>query len=60
MKRELTPWGAWLRAANTIGVEPPHFWALSLKEWRALTKREAASLNRAGFEALAARFPDMP
>lgn len=59
MARDATPWGAWIAAAMSLGVSPPLFWALSLKEWRALAASQAAaSLNRAGFEALAARFPD--
>ena len=52
-------WAAMLRAAAGLGVTPEAFWRLSLKEWRALTGREAApSLSRDGFEALAARWPD--
>ena len=52
-------WAAMLRAAAGLGVTPEAFWRLSLKEWRALTGREAApSLSRDAFEALAARWPD--
>ncbi len=56
-------WPAALRLA-ALGLHlPPHrFWALSVKEWRALTAPPAAAapLSRDAFEALAARFPDGP
>jgi uncharacterized phage protein (TIGR02216 family) len=59
MHSERTPWNAWLSAALGAGVAPAHFWRLSLKEWRALAAAPgAALLDRSGFEALAACFPD--
>ena len=54
-------WAALLRlAALGFHIPPDRFWALSLKEWRALTAPPAAAapLPRDAFEALAARFPD--
>lgn len=54
-------WAAMLRAALAMGVAPEAFWRLSLKEWRMLTApvaAEAPPLDRAGFAALAARWPD--
>ena len=53
-------WTAMLRAALAMGVAPEAFWRLSLKEWRMLTAPAAreAPMDRAGFEALAARWPD--
>ncbi|MFT3726321.1 MAG: phage tail assembly chaperone [Terricaulis sp.] len=46
-------------AALQKGVAPAAFWRLSLREWRSLTRSEAgAAIERATFEALAARFPD--
>jgi len=59
MKPE-SAWPAMLAAALSFGVPPACFWRLSLKEWRALTAPRAdAPLSRAGFEALARRFPDV-
>lgn len=54
---ERTPWGRWLAAAFAAGLTPEAFWRLSLKEWRALLGPRGA-MDRAGFEALARRFPD--
>lgn len=53
-------WAAMLRAAAAMGVAPEAFWRLSLKEWRMLTAPVAseAPMDRAGFESLAARWPD--
>ena len=54
-------WPEMLRlAAERFGIAPESFWRLSLAEWNALTAplAGAAPLGRAGFEALAARFPD--
>ena len=53
-------WPAMLRAALAMGVAPEAFWRLSLKEWRMLTAPAAgeAPMNRAAFDALAARWPD--
>ena len=54
-----TPWGPMLRTAALLGMAPPAFWRLSLKEWRALTCGEAApSLSRDAFEEMVARWPD--
>lgn len=48
-------------AARELGLPPPAFWRLSLKEWRALAEPEAGpALDRRGFEALAAAWPDRP
>ncbi len=44
--------------AQRRGIAPAAFWRLSLKEWRALAAPGESALTRAGFEALAARFPD--
>jgi uncharacterized phage protein (TIGR02216 family) len=55
----MTPWPQLLRlAAREFSIEPEAFWRLSLAEWRALTGGEAEGLSRAGFDALALRFPD--
>lgn len=44
-----------------LGLTPAAFWRVSLKEWRALTAAETApALDRPGFEALAAAWPDRP
>lgn len=55
----MSGWTSALRLAATLGVPPPAFWRLSLREWRALTQAPAAPvLGRSGLEALIARFPD--
>lgn len=53
-------WPVLLRRAALDFTVPPHrFWALSLKEWRALAGEAAAApLSRTDFEALAAAHPD--
>ena len=59
MKPEATPWPHWLRAGAALGLSPEAFWRVSVREWRALVAApEGAALDRAGFAALAARFPD--
>lgn len=61
MKPEPTPWDAWLAAAVALGVSPWALWRLSLVEWRAIAgPRVSAVLDRAAFDALAARYPDFP
>lgn len=53
------PWRTWLARAMALGLAPAAFWRLSVAEWRALAGDAAAHLlDRAGFEALAAQFPD--
>ena len=56
-----TPWPDLLRlAAARFHVPPDAFWRLSLTEWRALTMQETPpTLDRAGFDALARRYPDL-
>lgn len=53
-------WDEMLRTAVALGIPPPGFWALSLKEWRMLTARPAASepMDRNIFERLAEAWPD--
>jgi uncharacterized phage protein (TIGR02216 family) len=54
-----TPWAAWLaHALAAFAIAPATFWALSLREWRALNGAGAAPLTRGDFNALSARFPD--
>lgn len=58
-KADATPWTHWLFAASRLGVPPAAFWALSLREWRALAEpADAGALTRAAFQELATRFPD--
>ncbi|MBI1186915.1 MAG: phage tail assembly chaperone [Alphaproteobacteria bacterium] len=54
---DATPWAPWLRAALAMGLAPPVFWRISLKEWRMLTLAEPR-FARADLDALAARYPD--
>jgi uncharacterized phage protein (TIGR02216 family) len=59
MKSKPTPWRVLVATAHSIGLRPPEFWRLSLKEWRALIAPAAnQSLGRVAFDALARRFPD--
>ncbi|MFY0637072.1 phage tail assembly chaperone [Maricaulis maris] len=52
-------WAPVLRAGLALGLRPAEVWALSLLEWRALTGAAGdAALDRAGLDALRARFPD--
>jgi len=55
-----TPWGAMLRTAALLGLEPQAFWRLSLREWRMMTEAPAASapLGRSEFERMAEAWPD--
>jgi len=55
----ITPWPEMLRLAATLGLPPPAFWRLSLREWRALTAAPATpALDRRGLEALERLYPD--
>ncbi|MGB3626541.1 MAG: phage tail assembly chaperone [Henriciella sp.] len=54
----MLPWAEMMRSAVLIGIGPDQFWQLSLTEWLWLSSRGEPALNRHGFEALAARFPD--
>lgn len=55
-------WAGWLGFAVTrLGLTPDAFWALSLPEWRALTRPFMAASDLPDLKALralAARFPD--
>lgn len=55
---ERTPWALMLSAGVRLGIAPPIFWRLSLREWRALNARAETSLSRAAFDALAQAHPD--
>lgn len=55
---EQTPWPRLLTLSLGLGLTPAVFWRLSLAEWRALVAPPRDVLSRAGFEALAGRFPD--
>lgn len=49
-----------MRAAAMLGVEPPGFWRLSLREWRMLTERPAAvrPMDRREFDRMREAWPD--
>ncbi|RKQ95252.1 phage tail assembly chaperone [Maricaulis maris] len=52
-------WAAILRTGLALGLMPDALWRLSLVEWRALTAASGPPpLDRAGLDALRARFPD--
>ncbi len=57
---EATSWGAMMRTAAALGVEPEAFWRLSLAEWRMLTEAApgATPMGRSEFEGLLAAWPD--
>jgi uncharacterized phage protein (TIGR02216 family) len=44
--------------AQQVGIAPPTFWRLSVREWRALVAPAHDVLTRAAFDALKQRFPD--
>ena len=49
-------WGAMLRTAVRLGIQPEAFWRLSLKEWRMLMDDGAgAAMTRVELEALETR-----
>ncbi|MBB33996.1 MAG: hypothetical protein CME88_13215 [Hirschia sp.] len=56
MKGLRTPWMRWIRSAAQMGIAPDAFWKLSLREWRALTARQAAqqAMTRRELDALMA------
>ncbi|HVY87146.1 MAG TPA: phage tail assembly chaperone [Caulobacterales bacterium] len=59
MPHEGSLWSKWLQSALHLGIAPHAFWRLSVREWRMLSARKNEQcLDRAGFDALAARFPD--
>ncbi len=52
-------WPSLMRLALAMGIAPEGFWRLSWREWQMLTAMPAqASLSRADFDVLMARFPD--
>lgn len=53
-------WGAMLRTAVALGVQPEAFWRLSMREWRMLTAVSpgAAPMGRGELERLARAWPD--
>ena len=55
-----TPWGPMLRTAALLGMAPPAFWRLSLKEWRMLTETERGpeAMGRGRLDELMGRWPD--
>jgi uncharacterized phage protein (TIGR02216 family) len=55
-----TPWAEMMRTALALGVGPEAFWRLSLREWRMLTARPAASapMGRGALERMAEAWPD--
>jgi uncharacterized phage protein (TIGR02216 family) len=53
----MLPWPSMMRAANSAGVPPRHFWRLSLREWRWLAGT-GARLDRRAFEQLMKNYPD--
>jgi hypothetical protein len=53
----LMPWTELIAAAAQIGVPPTAFWALSVREWRALMG-EAQALDGSRLGELIAAFPD--
>jgi Phage tail assembly chaperone protein, TAC len=53
----LLPWPDLMRAAAQAGVTPAAFWALSVREWRALMG-DAQGLDGGRLNELIAAFPD--
>ncbi|MAP96625.1 MAG: phage tail assembly chaperone [Ponticaulis sp.] len=53
-------WGAMLSAALRLGLTPPEFWRLSLREWQAISGRNkgASAFRKSDLTDLIARFPD--
>lgn len=51
------PWSQLIPAASQLGLTPSDFWALSVREWRALMG-EGQGLDRARLGELIKAFPD--
>jgi uncharacterized phage protein (TIGR02216 family) len=51
------PWTELLAAAPRLGLTPSQFWALSVREWRALVG-EGQVLDPKALSDLCAAFPD--
>jgi Phage tail assembly chaperone protein, TAC len=51
------PWPDLIAAAPRFGLTPPAFWALSVREWRALVG-EGQGLDAGRLAELSAAFPD--
>lgn len=60
MTGAVTDWGAMVRLALSLGIEPERFWRLSLREWRMLTARTSgpAPMQRGELERMAEAWPD--
>jgi hypothetical protein len=53
----ILPWADLLTTAPHLGLTPPQFWALSVREWRALVG-EGQGLDPSTLSDLCAAFPD--
>lgn len=54
-------WGAMLRQALSMGIMPPVFWGLSVREWRMLNEGARAleaCLSRLALDEMMERWPD--
>lgn len=56
------PWPRMIALAAGLGVPPPAFWGLSVREWRALAAPESGlqALGADGLARLSDLFPDEP
>lgn len=54
----MLPWAEMMRAAASLGIAPPAFWKLSLREWRHLTGVGGEMLGRRAFEQMMTTHPD--
>lgn len=54
----MLPWSDMLKAALQAGVPPRAFWALSVREWLALSSISGAPLQAADMKKLMEDFPD--
>ena len=54
----MLPWAEMMRAAAAMGVPPPLFWQLSLKEWIWLLQSGPRGMRRDEFESLLREYPD--
>ena len=53
----ILPWSSLLLTASHMGIIPSQFWALSVREWRALVG-EGYGLDGARLSELSNAFPD--
>ena len=59
--KSTVPFDAWLRTAvRGLGLSPAEAWAMSVRDFLALTDAAQSPMDAAALDALCAAFPDTP